>query len=161
MELDKAIALAEEIISVIKPSCNKLEIAGSVRRKKEFVKDIELVVTTPNVKTLKNKLGLFLLKENKIPFLKAGNKYINFLYKGYKFDLFIADEDNFGLTFLIRTGSAEFSTRMLAHWKKITQGGASVNGYLHDKSSKKYLTPTEESVFELLHLDFVKPEFRS
>ena len=161
MELSRAISLAEEIIIIIKPYCTKLEIAGSVRRKKEFVKDIELVVTTPNVNTLKNKLGLFLLRANKIPFLKAGNKYINFLYKGYKFDLFVADDDNFGLTFLIRTGSVEFSTRMLAHWKKLTKGGASVNGYLHDRSGKKYLTPTEESVFEILNLDFIEPEFRS
>jgi len=161
LELSKALTLAEEIIEIIKPYCSKLEIAGSVRRKKEFVKDIELVVTTPNVNTLKNKLGLYLLKENKIPFLKAGNKYVNFLYKGYKFDLFISDEDNFGLTFLIRTGSAEFSTRMLAQWKRVTQGGASVNGYLHDKSSNKFITPTEESVFELLKLDFIEPEFRS
>ena len=161
MELSKALTLAEEIIEIIKPYCSKLEIAGIVRRKKEFVKDIELVVTTPNVNTLKNKLGLYLLKENKIPFLKAGNKYVNFLYKGYKFDLFISDEDNFGLTFLIRTGSAEFSTRMLAQWKRVTQGGASVNGYLHDKSSNKFITPTEESVFELLKLDFIEPEFRS
>ena len=161
MELSKALSLAEEIIEIIKPYCSKLEIAGSVRRKKEFVKDIELVVTTPNVNILKNKLGLYLLKENKIPFLKAGNKYVNFLYKGYKFDLFISDEDNFGLTFLIRTGSAEFSTRMLAQWKRVTEGGASVNGYLHDKSGIKYLTPTEKSVFELLKLDFIEPEFRS
>ncbi|MEO8666551.1 MAG: hypothetical protein ABI462_13750 [Ignavibacteria bacterium] len=160
MELHKAVTLAEEIIRIIKPYCNKLEIAGSVRRKKEIVKDIELVVTTPDVKTLKNKLGLFLLKENKIPFLKSGNKYINFLYKGYKFDLFVAAEDNFGLTFLSRTGSAEFTTRMLAHWKKITSGGSSVNGYLHDKEGNKYLTPTEESVFELLMLNFVDPKFR-
>ena len=161
MEISKAKSLAKEIIEIIKPYCSKLEIAGSVRRKKEFVKDIELVVTTPNVNTLKNKLGLYLLKENKIPFLKAGNKYVNFLYKGYKFDLFISDEDNFGLTFLIRTGSAEFSTRMLAQWKRVTEGGASVNGYLHDKSGNKYITPTEESVFELLKLDFIDPEFRS
>ena len=161
MELSKALLLAEEIINIIKPYCSKLEIAGSVRRKKEFVKDIELVVTTPNVNTLKNKLGLYLLKENKIPFLKAGNKYVNFLYKGYKFDLFISDEDNFGLTFLIRTGSAEFSTRMLAQWKRVTEGGASVNGYLHDKSGNKFITPTEESVFQLLKLDFIDPEFRS
>ena len=161
MELSKALSLAEEIIEIIKPYCSKLEIAGSVRRKKEFVKDIELVVTTPNVNILKNKLGLYLLKENKIPFLKAGNKYVNFLYKGYKFDLFISDEDNFGLTFLIRTGSAEFSTRMLAQWKRVTEGGASVNGYLHDKSGNKFITPTEESVFQLLKLDFIDPEFRS
>lgn len=161
MELKKAEALAIEIIEVIKPFCNKIEIAGSIRRKKEFVKDIELVVTTPNVNTLKNKLGFFLLNENKLPFLKAGNKYVNFKYKGYKFDLFIADQNNFGLTYLIRTGSAEFSTKVLAHWKKITEGGASINGYLHDKDGNKYHTPTEESVFELLQMKFVEPELRN
>src|SRR6187399_280312 len=130
MELEKAIILAQEIIDVIKPYCNKIEIAGSVRRKKELVKDIELVVTTPNLNTLKNKLGFFMLKEN-------------------KFDLFVADENNFGLIFLIRTGSAEFSTKMLAQWKKVTKGGKSINGYLHDSEGNKYDTPTEESVFEL------------
>ncbi|MEO8446450.1 MAG: hypothetical protein ABI528_03095 [bacterium] len=161
MDIQKGIELAREIIDVIKPHCNKIEIAGSIRRQKSIVKDIELVVTTPDINNLKNKLGLFLLKENKKPFVKSGNKYINFLHKGYKFDLFIADEDNFGIIFLVRTGSAEFSTRMLAQWKRVTKGGASRYGYLHDIEGKKYITKTEDEVFELLKVDFIEPEFRA
>ncbi len=165
MELQKAAQLAGELIEFLKPYCERIELAGSTRRKKAIVHDIEIIALPGNLNTLKNKLGMHLLKmsssRSKNPFIKAGDKYIQFKYKGEQVDMFIADEDNWGLIYLIRTGSAAFSTHMLASWKKASGGGYSENGYLHTKEGRRVVTKEEIDVFNLCRMDFLEPEFRS
>ena len=65
MEYSLAKSLADELIVVLKPYCIKIEIAGSVRRKKEQVKDIEICIVPENPNKAFNELGKFLLKHNK------------------------------------------------------------------------------------------------
>jgi DNA polymerase/3'-5' exonuclease PolX len=164
MELKKALNTAEEIIEIIKPYCTRIEIAGSTRRVKPVVHDIELVAIPENINTLKNKLGMHLIglqgtkKSN--PFAKAGERYIQFSYKHEQIDLFLASADNWGLIYLIRTGSAEFSAGMLARWKKVSGGGYSENGFLHTKEGEIMITREEMDVFNLCKMDFVEPELR-
>ena len=43
MELQKAKEIADSIIETLSPHCERCEIGGSIRREKEFVKDIEIV----------------------------------------------------------------------------------------------------------------------
>ena len=43
MEYSKAILIAEKVKAELAPHCERIEIAGSLRRKKEFVGDIEIV----------------------------------------------------------------------------------------------------------------------
>ena len=43
MELEKAKAIAEELKSLLEPACEKMVIAGSIRRQKPEVGDIELL----------------------------------------------------------------------------------------------------------------------
>jgi len=43
MELEKAKAIAEQIRVLLRPACNRIEIAGSIRRRKPEVGDIELL----------------------------------------------------------------------------------------------------------------------
>lgn len=84
--------------------------------------------------------------------VEARKKVVGSSILGYKIDLFLAEPDNFGLIYLIRTGSADFSKMMLARWKEVSGGGYSENGYLHTREGEKLLTPTEADVFKLLKL---------
>ncbi len=165
MELCTAIQLANEIISFIKPYCNRVEIAGSTRRGKNTVHDLELVAIPKNINALKNKLGMHLLgmqgKNKSNPFIKGGERYIQFKYMNEQIDLFLASEDNWGLIYLIRTGSAEFSSKILARWKKVSGGGYSENGHLHTADGKVIITKEEIEVFKLCQMEFVAPELRS
>ncbi|MBU2597552.1 MAG: hypothetical protein KJ757_08345 [Planctomycetes bacterium] len=43
MELQKAKAIAEELKSLLEPACERITIAGSIRRQKPDVGDIELL----------------------------------------------------------------------------------------------------------------------
>src|SRR3990172_9713807 len=126
MELKTAVKIANEIITLIKPYCSRIEIAGSTRRGKNIVHDLELVAIPVNINTLKNKLGMHLLsmqgKNKSNPFIKAGERYIQFKYKNEQIDQFLASEDNWGLIYLIRTGSAQLSSKMLARCQKVSTG---------------------------------------
>lgn len=163
MLLTEAKPIAEKLKALLEPYCDNCEIAGSIRRKNEFVGDIELcIVIKPNhYNKLFNYLGLHLLKLNKdFRYMKNGDKYKQFMYEGVKVDLFIAQPDNWGLIFMIRTGSADFSKLMLQRWKYATKGGYSEEGYLYTKDGTKVLTPDEETVFRLCKTRYLEPEKR-
>jgi DNA polymerase/3'-5' exonuclease PolX len=162
MLLSEAQETASRLIDFLKPFCTKVEVAGSVRREKENVKDIEICLLTDNKKKLFNSLGTHLLKVNKeFKPSKWGQKYLQFKYEGKQIDLFIGEPDNWGLLYLVRTGSAAFSTKMLAAWKRASGGGDSKDGYLHTSEGRKILTSDEETVFRLCQMKFVGPKYRS
>lgn len=162
MEYTLAKSIADELLGVLKPYCRKAEIAGSVRRKKPQVKDIEICIVPENENKAFNELGKYLLSQNKnFKYIKNGNRYKQFKHKGCQIDLFIAKPDNWGIIFLMRTGSAEFSTHVLSTWKKASGGGESRNGYLYNNKNQVVYTYEEEDVFKLCKMEFVEPEMRS
>jgi len=162
MKHSEAKLIADELISVLEPYCIRIEIAGSVRRKKANVKDIEICLVPKNKNKLFNILGLFLLKYNKdFKYFKNGERYKQFEFKGINIDMFIGNENNWGLLFAVRTGPAEFSTKILSTWKKVSKGGYSKDGYLHDGEDKMIFTPEETDVFTLCKMEFIEPEFRN
>ena len=66
MELAKAKNLADEVIMSLGDSCIRAHIAGSIRREKENVKDIEIVAIVKDYDDLFNALrkhGRFTSKE--------------------------------------------------------------------------------------------------
>lgn len=159
MNLDDAIALATGIRNKLLPLCLRCEIAGSIRRKKpSMIKDVEIcLVPNPQhlfeIKDLINSawgkpaIGAFPSKYCRI------RAYVNI-------DFFIPTLPEWGLNFFIRTGSAEFAQRALAHWKKITGGGYSESCQLHYKDGIICPTPEETDVFQALQCKFLPPEKR-
>lgn len=153
--------IADELVEVIRPYCLRIEIAGSLRRLKKEVKDIEICLIPSNRNKLFNTLGNYLIKNNKnFRYIKNGERYKQFIYKNCQVDLFIANPDNWGLIYLIRTGSANFSTKMLARWKKVSKGGYSDEGFLYNNQNEIILTSEEMDVFNLCKMDYVEPEMR-
>lgn len=158
MELSKAKQKADELIAQLKPYCKRIEVAGSIRREVSMVKDIELVAIPD-----KWKLEKYFLDNNGKEFRldKNGSKYKRWVHSGLIYvDLFICREDNWGLIYLIRTGSAQYSKQMLAQWKKVSKGGYSKDGYLHTKEGEKIITPEEIDVFNKCKTPFVNPDAR-
>ena len=86
-------------------------------------------------------------------------------HTGLQLDLFLAQPDNWGLTLLVRTGSAAFSTALLARWKRRQGIGrdqpGSVDGRLVTRDGRVGPTPEEETVLQLLGMQPVPPERRS
>jgi DNA polymerase/3'-5' exonuclease PolX len=166
--LEEARNIAEKVLALIKPHCYRAEIAGSIRRKKAEVKDIEIVAIPKPYE-----LGLFAsgiaTVVNQWQKVKGELpcKYTQrVLPEGIKLDLFFAEEGNWGLIYALRTGSADYSHYVLASgWAKL--GFKSNGGYL-GRETGKFLDEwetkqirEEQQLFELLGIPYVEPEHRN
>lgn len=160
MKLNEALQIAENVKSQLSPHCERIEIAGSVRRRKPEVKDIEIVAIPKPYQT-----GLF--ADGIAPVVNQWQKVKGelpckytqrILPEGIKLDLFFAEPENWGLIFAIRTGSAEFSHKVLATgWVK--NGYKGEGGYLY-KNRKKVPVWEEEQLFNLIGVKYLKPNLR-
>lgn len=173
---------AEWLVGNIRPSCHRVEIAGSIRRGRPEVKDVEIVcvprwIERPGVDLfgtpeMVNVLHDWAKATNLVRWIKPGvsevidwepkadGKYwrgILWQHGDLKLDLFIARPENFGAIYLIRTGSAEFSEAVVTHAKRIgkrcQEGSFTVDG-------EPVATPEEADVFRLLNLRYVEPAHR-
>src|SRR5438876_753465 len=159
--LAKAERIAAVIVADLAPFCDRIQVAGSVRRRKEVVGDIEFVAIPRYVPAglfgdcTANLLWEHLHASDAYRFTKgdhpAGRYYQLALLRdaGVQLDLFLAQPDNWGLTLLVRTGSAAFSTAMLARWKRLhgirrDQPG-SVDGRLVTRDGRVVPTAEEET----------------
>jgi DNA polymerase/3'-5' exonuclease PolX len=81
-------------------------------------------------------------------------------------DLFaVTGGAQWGLDFLIRTGSAEFSQAILTRWKAIQGIGpeqrGSIDACLVDRDGQRVETPDEEAVFAACQMRYVPPPDRT
>jgi DNA polymerase/3'-5' exonuclease PolX len=157
MILSKAQAIAEKVKAQLSPFCERVEIAGSIRREKPEVKDIELVC----IPRLREMYGFVSIVNQwkKIKGEASGRYTQRLLPDGINLDLFIANEDNWGLIFAIRTGSAEYSHKVLATgWVKAGYHGD--GGVLIDKDGISAAVREEKDLFDLIGVPFLQPQFR-
>ncbi len=164
--------VAERILNALAPYCERIELAGSLRRQKSHVGDIEIVAIPRRTRDLFGRpmpgpsaLDAF-LDERAVTFTKRGEKYQQFTYGAFVVDLFLPTAETWGSVFTIRTGSAEFS-----HWLVNPQprgacpwsvrfGGkdAHPGRLLHD--GRLLATPEEADVFAAVGLEWIPPAER-
>lgn len=138
-------------------------VAGSVRRKKPFVKDIEIVLVRDTAYLREFKEAIDKLQKVKG---SALGKYTQRIFRGVKLDIFMVNADNWGNQFATRTGSENFSKYLAKRW--VGLGFKSKEGYLYQFNSikksfygAKYKFYTEKEFFDFLCLDYVEPEKRT
>jgi DNA polymerase/3'-5' exonuclease PolX len=186
MKREQAAAIAQQLVQSMAPYCQRIEIAGSIRRRKSEVKDIEIVAipgweerADPSDLFGERRLQVNLLHEwatgpqcsVQLQWIKPGTPDIvpwkveaegrywrGLLPEDIKLDLFLCEPENWGAIFLIRTGSAEFSYAVATHAKKI--GRPFVNGSL-TIAGRPVATYEEWQVFDLLDLEWREPEQRT
>ena len=158
MELAEARQIAEKYVQILKPCCERIEIAGSIRREKPEVKDIEIVCIARHGQWENQIEGYIkLMKRNgdwKI--LKNGCKYKQIILpEDIKLDLFIANKENWGNIFLIRTGSMEFS-KWIMGTRTRQVGLRQKDGYLL-RGEERIHCLEEIDVFKLLKMAWIEP----
>jgi DNA polymerase (family 10) len=166
--------LAEHIAAELQPYCSRLEIAGSIRRRRPEVGDIDLVCIPKNMGHLTELLNRCAQKATP---LKKGDQYAVFtLQNGFQLDLWIAHDggfgedpglfetelkkvpSNWGMLLLARTGSARHNV-YLAQVAK--QRGLHFNPHRGVLRGKEIVAScTEEEIFSVLGLPFIRPEDR-
>jgi len=155
------------------PGCEVIEVAGSVRRRKAQVKDIELVIIPkPDLVEFGKPPGQCegftkVFEHFRITthatLIKNGPKYKQLTWAKTKFcpplDLFIVTlPAQFAVIFFIRTGPKDFNVRMMQRAEGL--GLKFRDGGLY-KGDRMLNTPTEAQVFEALEMNFIPPEERN
>ena len=161
MKYEEAFKIAEKVKALLSPHCERIEIAGSIRRKKPDVKDIEIVaIPKPfEIGLFESGIATVVNKWQKVKGELPCKYTQRILPEGIKLDLFFAERGNWGLIYAIRTGSADYSHKVLAtEWVK--RGYKSEAGYLV-ANGKQIAVPEEEDLFKRIGVPFVAPELRS
>lgn len=171
--LPEAERIARGMAAALTPFCSRPpEIAGSIRRRKRIVGDIEIVcIPNPirdmfdNPIPLETDHALNYLDWSLYGELKMnGNKQKKIILReGIQLDLFIVTPPaQFGVIFMIRTGSKEYSHKMVTH----KADGGCLPGHLRVKDgavwSRNHIieTPEEFNYFELCGVPYLEPWLR-
>jgi len=148
----------------------KCKVAGGVRREKKDPHDIEIVCVPQTFeKPGKGLFDLYTIHRiqkfidlvNSFPRVKGsaeGKLCQLILPEGINLDLFMASEINFGLILMIRTGSADFSKRMVTEIRP--RGFYCYEGLLYNSKHEVIPVPDEESFFTITGLPYLKPNMR-
>ncbi|MBA7694058.1 DNA polymerase/3'-5' exonuclease PolX [subsurface metagenome] len=155
IELERAQRTAEAIVKRLSPYCSRIEVAGSVRRKKSQVNDIDLVLIPTdlwNFHAELKKLGQLKMSGTKIMRVMVGNTQI---------DIYVADEATWATLLLIRTGSAENNIRLATLAKKRGWRLAASGDGLFNENGKRIAGDTERSIYDALGLPWQPPEKRN
>ncbi len=157
--LSKALPIAREIAHVLKEKSGvkKIEIAGSIRRWKETVKDIDIICAT-------DKPEMVTLAFVKIPGIKEviakGPTKVSVIHKSdIQVDLRVVEEKSYGSALAYFTGSKEHNIRVrdLARQK-----GLKINEYgVFKESDETFIAgQKEEDVYCAVGLPWIPPELR-
>ena len=157
-----ALKIGEDLLKEI----NKIKevhlvcLAGSLRRKKETIGDIDIIVTADEINH-KRIINDFLKIKMIDKVLMSGNKKASVLLKNEKIqaDLRIVKDNEYGAALLYFTGSKEHNILLRSIAKR---KGMKINEYgVYDNSNNKRIAgETESSIYKILDLEYVQPEFR-
>jgi DNA polymerase (family 10) len=159
MLLTDAIKTGIELLDEVKkiPGVVKAELAGSIRRKKDTVGDIDMVIAAER-KNWRKIIRRFISLPQVNRVLVSGDTKASVLLKNRntQADVRVVHEYEFGAAMLYFTGSREHTIKLRTMAK---EKGYKINEYgLFDSASgKKLAGDTEESIYKVLGLKYIPP----
>jgi len=154
MQLARAQKIAEEIQKRLSPYCSRIQVAGSVRRKKPWVNDIDFVLIPSDPWNLQHEIaGMGQVK-------MSGTKITRVMVGSVQVDFYFATEETWATLLLIRTGSAENNIKLCSLAKKKGWHLAASGEGLFNENSQRIAGDTEQSIYEALELPYQEPERR-
>ena len=165
--LNTAEAAAAAIILHIEKAGKAVESvtpAGSLRRGKETVGDLDLLVTLSEGHTSQKQVDALAKHILEFPgidqTLAHGENKVSFtLENGLQVDVRLLEKENFGAALLYFTGSKEHNVALRG---RANEMGLTLNEYALAtlKGEKRVAGRTEEEIYSKLKLDFIPPELR-
>ena len=179
--IEVAEPVATSLGKLLTPYCQAIVIAGSIRRRKAKVGDIELLCIS-KVTSSQDMLGglatnqytldvaledmtrqedLLQRRLNKAgrPTFGPSNKLLIHVPTGIPVDIFSASEKNWGMAMVVRTGPREFNVRMMTRFLELGMKGHAYGG-VTDRNGNEVNCPDEYAVFRILGWEYLSPEDR-
>lgn len=173
MTYAEAKRLADQLLAELSPVCERIEIAGGVRRMKPDPHDIELVAI-PKTEPMKDMFGAVVGRRSLLnQFVednyfvdKGGDRYKKIvLMSDISCDLFIVLPPfrQWGVQFVIRTGPAEFSHRVVTlrkHGGCLPSDCRVKDGAVWNANDQIIPMPNEMDFLNFLGLGWIEPKER-
>jgi len=149
--------IAEEIKRLVQNSglADRCEITGSIRRRKEIVKDIDMIATSDNAARLMDYFTTLPYVEEVLA--KGETKSTARLQSGINMDLRVVADREYPYVLNHFTGSKEHNTAIRHRAKAM---GIKVNEYGLFKEEKLIECRSELDIYKTLGLDYIPPEIR-
>ncbi|SMB92767.1 DNA polymerase (family 10) [Desulfonispora thiosulfatigenes DSM 11270] len=153
----EAIVEAQKIVDELKiaPDIKQISIAGSLRRGKEIIKDIDIVASSDNPTSVMDYFTSLPQVDNIIA--KGVTKTSITLKSGINVDLRVVKDEEYIFALHHFTGSKEHNTA-LRHLAK--KSDIKINEYGFFTAETKVEIKTEEEFFSYLGLEYIPPELR-
>lgn len=157
--LERAKKTGEAIVKRLAPYCKKksdgqtpyIEIAGSIRRRRPWVNDIDIVLIPADLWNLHHEiLGLGQTRA-------AGGKIMRVMVNGIQVDIYIASEETWATLLLIRTGSAENNIRLCTRAKDMGWRLHADGTGLFNQNGQRVAGDTELSIYNALGEKWQQP----
>jgi DNA polymerase/3'-5' exonuclease PolX len=181
-----ALAVALELVNRLKPYCGRIEIAGSLRRKKREVGDVEIlyvptftqiaaslfgdVENVPDTEEIIDHMtedGTLVMRPNKAGAFAWGpkNKLAIHVPTGIPVDLFATSEDCWWNALVCRTGGLENNLKITQAaqrqgWSFEAYGSGFRKPAKGLGKGEHYQTTSEEDVYKFLGLPYLQPDER-
>ncbi len=178
LSLDDARIQAEKLITALEPACARIAVAGSIRRQSKYVGDIEIVAiphycdncdlfgyVVGHDSLLDLALDKLVASKRLEPGDKQGPRYKKFIlsHLGLQVDLFIPNLDRWGISYIQRTGSANFSRWFVT--SQLHGGALPIDMRVKDgrlwRAGQALDTPQERDVFDAIGLSWLTPPQRT
>ena len=157
--LGRALPLAEDIVRRIKDIApvDNIEVAGSIRRRKDTVKDIDILTTSKQPEAV---MDAFVKLPHVTRVLMHGPTRSSVITEeGIQVDLRVVDADSFGAALLYFTGSKQHNIKLR---EMAVRSGLKISEYgvFKEPGEKRVGGKKEEDVYQALKLPFIPPELR-
>jgi DNA polymerase (family 10) len=159
MGVGKALGIADALIAALTAhgGVRQIEVAGSIRRRKETVGDIDILVTSEDpARVIETFVGL----PSALDVLAHGDTKASIRHQeGIQVDLRVVEPEAFGAALQYFTGSKEHNVRVreIASKKGLK---VSEYGVFDEKSGKRIAGATEEDIYRAVGLPWIPPEIR-
>ncbi|MDI6767547.1 MAG: DNA polymerase/3'-5' exonuclease PolX [Bacteroidota bacterium] len=159
---------ADRIVEVIKKQSSiiRCEIAGSIRRCKEIIGDIDILVSADS-KSGNKIMDAFTSHPDVDKVIAMGDTKSSILLKsGINCDLRVVNDEEFSFALAYFTGSKEHNIEMRSLAKKfgwsLNEYGFSELGSEEKRGKAKQIIPckNEEDIYKALELSYIPPELR-
>lgn len=169
--------VADFMEAVLRLSCFRIEVAGSLRRGADEVGDVELLCIPKTRNTtdmfgdvismvsLLDEMCLELIEEGFIDYrlnslghrtFGPANKLVTHVNSGIPVDIFATSKENWGMAMVVRTGPADWNIKMMKRFQQLGMKGHAYGG-VTGPDGRQINCPTEQDVFDLLQMDYVEP----
>ena len=164
VRLDEASSVANTLLNLLKDMKEviRIELCGSLRRRKETVKDIDVLVSSKNPAPIMEK---FVTASGVIQVLGHGETkssiFVEALVNGSRIkmqaDLRVVKDEEFPFALAYFTGSKEHNVAMRS---RAIEYGLKLNEYGLTGEKKNIACKTEEDIYKALDLPYIAPELR-